>query len=259
MTQSENINLYLQTLPTYQLSDTEVTDLVSLAREGNADAFIELVRANIKPMLEFKRAMASRRFSPFEHAVVTAIGITRSVGRLLNWRPLSSDELCRRLRRSMAHEVEYAVCFCDKDCQSNRLDIFGSSLERVVAKFFQTNDRMPSPDEVVEQIKTIDHFKELGEDACKFAGVLYERSANRHRRKTTSQYLVGDVGNTLANHSDVENLKFRLSEQCLTVIADEIGEALSLSPERVGEIKGWALTMFNSATHYCLTKYVYLN
>lgn len=259
MVQSENVNLYLQTLPTYKLSSSELSDLLTLARQGNADAFIEFVRAFIKPMLEFDRELAISKYSPLDHVVVTAIGVTRAVDRLVTWRFEPGEKQSSVLRQCLAYYMEYALRFCNEERPTRGGNLFISRMQRAVTQFFMENDRMPSLEEAVAQFKVMDD-QELPEGkVCAIAKILFERSYNLHPDMTASQYLVTEVDEILSKNSEAEALQIRLSEPCLKAIADDIGRALSLSPERTAEIKNRAITWYYGIREFFVFRDVCLN
>lgn len=259
MAQSDNISLYIQTLPTYKLSSSELSDLLTLARQGNADAFIELVRAFIKPMLEFDRELAISKFSPLDHVVVTAIGVTRAVDRLVTWRFDPGEKQSSVLKQCLAYYMEYTLRFCNEERPTRIGNLFIRRMQRAVTQFFVENDRMPSLEEAVAQFKVMDDQKLPEGKVCAIAKLLFERSYNLHPDMTASQYLVTEVGETLAKNSRAEALQIRLSEPCLRAIADDIGRALSLSPEPTAEIKNRAITWYYGIREFFVFKDICLN
>lgn len=257
MAQSEDIYLYLQTLPSYQLSDSEVSELLGLAREGDASAFLELVRANMKPIVMANLASMGDKIPPLEMVVATALGITRVLPNLLNYNQISGDTLRRALKRG----VEYVLRFGNRTTRRNPdREPFMSSVARVVANFFQANDRMPSPDEVVEQLKTLNGYEHLDEERCEKAKSYYARFGNLHESESQSERIANTTcGCYLGYYDEFEALKTSLCEQCLTAIADEIGNALGLPAERVSKIRVKILTRFYRIGHYRLLNFIFFN
>lgn len=273
MPQSENesIDKYLEVIPSDELTDYEVADLALRVRQGDGDAFTSLVRSNIKPLMQLflkpdgvvercnnkRMPPLSTRVSRLDLLISVSVGLAKAVGGLIDG--VDSKPLTGKSLRSRAVVHTLRAARVSNDTRRLRLrPTMRDKVSRAVTSFIQANDRLPSPDELVEQIQIIEGPRAKEAEAYSFAKSIFGEYSEFRKKVPVCEFINSHVEYTLSAYPEVDAIKISLSERCVTTIVGDVCAALTLPAESAALANDHARSMLIGVPFY-LTCGVALN